>query len=1112
MFAFMKRSSTILILIMLVGTLLPTSLTSAATVTQTTADARVVEGTTDQPNQHVTIVAGEKLVKTTSNADKKYSYIFPHAPFGQIAVYQRDQFGFDQLIDVTTRPEPQMPSTPVAPQEVTFIGMMENEFVFVTHPEHTIHATYEGRAKEAVGVLRIPKNKAETVSVYVSSPEKASTPIQTFTAKAATPDVIQLDAPPHETLRVSGKTLPYVTVYVQVGHFVRTGQADASGKFDFPFTGWEQKAYEGQTYTVQTMHFAYKTEEGVQTFNMPAFQPSVEEPVLIIEESLTQLSGVTYPNADILLDGKRYTSSEASGYFGFNYPMTDQVERVITVQKDGQTIFTKPVKVKRNVATVTFEQTAFDLEDAQLIGKATPNQTFELSYWDRTMNYYSSNHQIRLRATSDANGNIKFDLPKQYGLEYTVSYIDEDGYAVFKDRVSAEDNRLAPTPLLKLASDRVNIELPPFYYPNRSLGFEAKIEKADGRSVVEKADLNHPFIPLELNDTFMIRTVLEDGRVSEWVQGKFDAIQKPVIADLTNHTKVLKGVTESKATLHFTKGITKEVTADATGAFEFPVNLEKVSTFHVLVRVAGKADQSFTYVVKDTMRPTLRVYEILSDTATQLDVEANEEVTDFTVAYYKGTTLLREGIVKPIRSFPESHSGFTTFAQLPVSQLKTDGVTHLVVKVKDRAGNWSEGNKITVKDITRPKVTLQKYVLPGERLIYGKTEPGAKVTFTYRSDKEKTVTVSKTGDFVIKTTDPIYMYKDGKHYSQVKITSMDASGNRGYAYVAPVGEKIQDIRLDGSQKIWFYSPLDHMIQNQYEFTVNGKSFKQEQMGSVVTWPNDVSLPATVTVKLINPDKTVKYQVTKTITKAYVGKNVSNVKFQKGSRAVTGVGEAHATLEVWSGSAQIGRTSIDGTGKFNFNLIRAYNEGENLRFVTIHKLGKSSSLTVKAKDNTAPAKPTVNEISAVTTKITGKAEKGATVLITYNGRTYTTKANNSGVYAYAIKKWVPGKSVSIRAKDASGNVSSVAAQTIKYVFKQFSVNTLRTTHTYVTGKGHPGATVQVYNGASKVGKAVKVDTKGNFKAYVNKQRQSNMLTVEMTRSGYVTKRINVIVAK
>ena len=85
-----------------------------------------------------------------------------------------------------------------------------------------------------------------------------------------------------------------------------------------------------------------------------------------------------------------------------------------------------------------------------------------------------------------------------------------------------------------------------------------------------------------------------------------------------------------------------------------------------------------------------------------------------------------------------------------------------------------------------PRVTLQKYVLPGERLIYGKTEPGAKVTFTYRSDKEKAVSVSKTGDFVIKTTDPIYSFINGVRYSKVKITSKDAAGNLSYANVGPV--------------------------------------------------------------------------------------------------------------------------------------------------------------------------------------------------------------------------------------------------------------------------------------------------------------------------------------
>jgi len=265
MVARIKKSFTIFMLMMLVGTMIPPHQTSAATLIKTETNPNVVTGTTDQPNQDVTIVANEKIVRTKSDASKNYTYTFDKALIGQIAVYQRDAYGFDQLIDVTERSQPEAPATPVKPQGATFIGMINDEFVFLTHPNHTIHATYEGRVRDAIGELRIPKNKAETVSVYVSSPEKASTPIQTYTATAATADIIQLDAPPHETLRVSGKTLPYVYVNVKVGHEVKTGQADATGQFDFPFTGWEPRAYQNQTYTVQAAHLN-QTTEGVQAF------------------------------------------------------------------------------------------------------------------------------------------------------------------------------------------------------------------------------------------------------------------------------------------------------------------------------------------------------------------------------------------------------------------------------------------------------------------------------------------------------------------------------------------------------------------------------------------------------------------------------------------------------------------------------------------------------------------------------------------------------------------------------------------------------------------------------------------------------------------------------
>ncbi|WP_260577656.1 Ig-like domain-containing protein [Exiguobacterium alkaliphilum] len=1090
-------------LMMLVGTMIPPHQTSAATLIKTETNPNVVTGTTDQPNQDVTIVANEKIVRTKSDASKNYTYTFDKALTGQIAVYQRDAYGFDQLIDVTERSQPEAPATPVKPQGATFIGMINNEFVFLTHPNHTIHATYEGRVRDAIGELRIPKNKADTVSVYVSSPEKASTPIQTYTATAATADIIQLDAPPHETLRVSGKTLPYVYVNVKVGHEVKTGQADATGQFDFPFTGWEPRAYQNQTYTVQAAHLN-QTTEGVQAFTMPAFVATMEKPLLVIEESFTQFRGVTLPDSVISLDGETCTVSDEVGYFGCYYPQNDQSKRTFTIQQENATIFTKEVTVKRDVRTIKFETKMFDLDDAQLIGKATPNQTFIVTYEDRRAGY----RQIRFRANSDTNGDIVFPLPKLYGVNFTVSYLDEYDYRNPLWAVRAEDNRPAPTPILKMQSDRVAISVPSFYYPNQSLTFEAKIEKADGRSLLEKADLNNPSILLEVNDTFMIRTVLQDGRVSEWVEGKFDAIQKPLIPDLTNDTTLLKGTTEPNASLKFTSGVVKEVKADAQGKFEFAVDLKKVKTINVLVSVSGKADQTFKYEVKDTVRPMLEIYNILSEDAKELMFDANEYVGNFEIVYYKNNTIVRKNKVNPIRPYKPLSSGFSLGGMLPVSGLKTDGITHLIIHAEDLAGNPSGGNKIMVKDTTAPRVILQKHVLAGEHLIYGKTEPGSTVTFTYRSDKDKPVVVSSTGMFTIKTTDPVVAQK----YGQVKITATDKAGNKGYGYISPNGEKIQDIRLDGGQKVWFYMQNEYMNQNHYEFTVNGKTQKYTQFGSVITWPNDIALPATVTIKLINPDKTVKYEMTKVITKPYVTKAVSNVKFQQGVRKITGNGDPYATLEVWSGTTRLGYTGVDGLGKFDVNLVRAYNEGEKLRFVMIPKIGKSQTTTINAKDNTAPTAPSVNEIKATSTHVSGKTEKGATVFISYNGKTYTTKATSTGSYAFKINKWLPGKVVSVHVKDAAGNQSPVKKETIKYVFKQFSVNTLRSSHIYVTGKGHPGATVQVYNGASKVGKAVKVDAKGNFKAYVNKQRQGNMLTVEMTRSGYATERINTTVQR
>ncbi|WP_161568826.1 Ig-like domain-containing protein [Exiguobacterium sp. SH5S13] len=153
------------------------------------------------------------------------------------------------------------------------------------------------------------------------------------------------------------------------------------------------------------------------------------------------------------------------------------------------------------------------------------------------------------------------------------------------------------------------------------------------------------------------------------------------------------------------------------------------------------------------------------------------------------------------------------------------------------------------------------------------------------------------------------------------------------------------------------------------------------------------------------------------------------------------------------------------------------------------------------DKVGPTKPTILTLTNKSTRVTGRTEARATVLITYGGRTYTTKASSTGVYAYNLKTTKPGATVSVRGRDAAGNVSSLTSTKVLNTFTTFTTNPVKSTQTIVTGKGNRAATVQAYVGTKAISKAVKVDAKGNYRLMIPKQKTGTVITVKMTQTGY-----------
>ncbi|NHC40780.1 alkaline phosphatase [Bacillus sp. MM2020_1] len=148
------------------------------------------------------------------------------------------------------------------------------------------------------------------------------------------------------------------------------------------------------------------------------------------------------------------------------------------------------------------------------------------------------------------------------------------------------------------------------------------------------------------------------------------------------------------------------------------------------------------------------------------------------------------------------------------------------------------------------------------------------------------------------------------------------------------------------------------------------------------------------------------------------------------------------------------------------------------------------------DFTAPAAPTINQVTDQSTSVSGKAEANATAKLYVNGKYQkSTTVDKNGHYKFAIAKQRAATEIKVTVTDEAGNVST--AKSIKVVDKTApakpSVNKVTYKSTIVTGKAEIGSTVYVYNGKKFVSKAV-VDTKGNYKIKVKTQKKRTTLTI------------------
>jgi putative cell wall-binding protein len=221
------------------------------------------------------------------------------------------------------------------------------------------------------------------------------------------------------------------------------------------------------------------------------------------------------------------------------------------------------------------------------------------------------------------------------------------------------------------------------------------------------------------------------------------------------------------------------------------------------------------------------------------------------------------------------------------------------------------------------------------------------------------------------------------------------------------------------------------------------------------------------------------------------------EFKERDYYLIGYAEAGSSIEVWKDSSVIGRGTAGGANGYFAVYIGEQPAWTELIVTAKDAAGNVSEGTkVVVKDITAPAKPTVIEVTDQSEAVTGTAEKGSTIDVIVDGSDkFTGLAGADGQFTVKIPVQKAGSEIVVTATDKAGNVSNGTSVTVKDVTgpARPTVNEVTDQSTVVTGTAEKGSTVFVNFDQTTLGSSTTKDD-GSFTVSIPVQQAGRTLYV------------------
>ncbi|MBI0577740.1 bifunctional 2',3'-cyclic-nucleotide 2'-phosphodiesterase/3'-nucleotidase [Neobacillus cucumis] len=358
--------------------------------------------------------------------------------------------------------------------------------------------------------------------------------------------------------------------------------------------------------------------------------------------------------------------------------------------------------------------------------------------------------------------------------------------------------------------------------------------------------------------------------------------------------------------------------------------------------------------------------------------------------------------------------------------------TELTVTATDGALNVSAGTTVTVKDVTAPEAPVVNEVKNADKKVTGKAEAGSTVTVSNSKEVLGSASASKDGNFSVS------LKSAQREGTVLKVVATDAAGNKSEPTNITVGDNTPPAAPVVNDVTEFDKKVTGKASDTFKVIVKvgtkelGSDVVDKYGSFSVTLRAAQKAGTVLTVVAVDKAGNVSKATTITVLDKTAPKKPVVNKVDDNDKKVIGKAEAGSKITVKTSRTVLGYGVADKNGSFTVTLKAVQKAGTVITVTAIDK-GKNVSpvATITVVDDTNPKAPSVDKVTAKSTKVSGKAEPGTKVTVKVGNKVLGSDiADKKGKFSIKIKKQKAGTVLAITAKDKAGNVSSAKKVTVK----------------------------------------------------------------------------------